>query len=669
MRNGPRVISLFGRKKYNDIYQDISVLREKNFFLKCNCHEAIIPVYNKNEHQLNIFEETILKLLNFKDFTITELQEKTCLEKDLIEYILNALVAKGYLNENICDLTDEGKQLLDSYAEQKNIVSGQKACFFSLFDTGELLPLLLIGDVTYMDATYSNGGISMYCGDTKGKITKLGAISITSNHRVDKKPTQNALRKVIRKYNRLNIKKVKVAENYHIDISEGYEVFLHLKIVLQDGYVNQIIVSDGQQPNRGTLVQYMNTNHGSFVANFKQDATSYSSNDTGVKKTGIGEKYRHIKDLMTFKDAEGANKDQNEVLNDVYKNEIQNVFAAIEWALHYHLKYEPIQEQILSAYEAQSFDENKQLTMGLAKKIGLQDIDKNKNLFNCIDKRKIILYQETQIPTLYTLLPLTIAMAARDSDNRFNNLIQEMPDILNYLNKLNSMSKNLRHTGKTQGNNINVKEIIEKAKKIIKILLPDYDLKTEIQKVNINTASINKLNAEVSVSKVLGWDLFSSLDFDLQRELLQTSPDKTKDKMLSAYEFIKSLSRCLEKLFRIKISEIPGKENIKKSDVIKIVTDVSNTELPKSLQYVNDYYFKEALGERPATLGAYTLVILGVSDEDDRKKLLDSGIVDLVDKIVNYRGHGNSVGLSLRENQLADLRTKVYKIIQIMEAL
>ena len=81
-----------------------------------HAYEICLPA-EKNK-PLNIFEETILKLIGNGINDITDLHEEACMDKEIIEFIRSKLIDHGLLGERN-EITDRGKELIGQWDEEQ----------------------------------------------------------------------------------------------------------------------------------------------------------------------------------------------------------------------------------------------------------------------------------------------------------------------------------------------------------------------------------------------------------------------------------------------------------------------------------------------------------------------------------------------------------------------
>lgn len=67
-----------------------------------------------------------------------------------------------------------------------------------------------------------------------------------------------------------------------------------------------------------------------------------------------------------------------------------------------------------------------------------------------------------------------------------------------------------------------------------------------------------------------------------------------------------------------------------------------------------------------ATLGAYSIVILGICKENNISKFKDVRFIEVISKILELRGHGNNVSLQVDKNDLNKLKNNVFSILKMI---
>ena len=96
----PKVISLIRADKIDNIFLNTAIIgRPADIFIQCASYDLKIPTNIRESRSLDIFEETILRMLSVKKCTVSELADVMCLEKDLVNFILIRLQEKGLLED------------------------------------------------------------------------------------------------------------------------------------------------------------------------------------------------------------------------------------------------------------------------------------------------------------------------------------------------------------------------------------------------------------------------------------------------------------------------------------------------------------------------------------------------------------------------------------------
>ena len=182
----------------------------------------------------------------------------------------------------------------------------------------------------------------------------------------------------------------------------------------------------------------------------------------------------------------------------------------------------------------------------------------------------------------------------------------------------------------------------------VKKLLPDYE-NVENEQADLTNASMKKLNAQLAVMKAIGEELFQKFPYSLQNCFLKISPDKQGAQMLGSMDFIKTLSVILEKIISQKIFNFAGKITAPKDEIIE---RLNNLNIKHNLQGVGLQFYQNACEKKVATLGAY---------------LADKNFFETVSEIAGLRGHANNILFTVEEDELINLRSKVFDIVKFLE--
>ena len=89
----PKVISLIGADKIDNIFLNTAIIgRPADIFIQCASYDLKIPTNVRESSILDIFEETILRMLSVKKCTVSELADVLCLEKDLVNGLIGTVI-------------------------------------------------------------------------------------------------------------------------------------------------------------------------------------------------------------------------------------------------------------------------------------------------------------------------------------------------------------------------------------------------------------------------------------------------------------------------------------------------------------------------------------------------------------------------------------------------
>lgn len=673
MRDVVKIISLFGKSSYHEKFPSISLIHEEDLFLECRCHDVCLPIKSYSAAKLNLFEETVLRLLGTYGKSVEEISELSCLELDFVKVICSGLRQSGFIGENNT-LTAAGKDYLSNGSESEN-VEEKFIRVLTLADTGRLLAPVLQSDNFDCDGFFYGGGLSMSVDSRdKGKeVPVTGSfIDVPKDKRNrTRKIYSHDVKKIIADYNRNNDKKIRQA-NFAMSISQsGSRVFLHVKCAVQRGFVEQLIVSDGTQIISGDLVQYLTEHHGDYVDDFWKRATT-SRQEVSTEKTSSdhGKYYKvtqNLDELESF--TAGTDRDTIQQNSKRERDNYNRLLAAVQYALNYSLQERPISREHKEILYSQTPAENFRTLACFAQQLKLK-VAGSENLLSRVNAMSFKRYQQSEVPDLSFVLPLVIVGSVEDKSSPFAKLAKETPNLLELFTKLNR--PNFRHGSEEE---IFLPEdylqIERETKNFIAALLPDFNYNGAPKETSdfVENISQERLNATVALKEVLGSKIFYEAGENLRETLIRLSPHYTGEKMLSPMDFVNSLYMCLENFIRIKAENfsLPTK-NL--PDVLSRLEKLVGAPLPRSLKYVSKRMFDNAAEGRNASLGAYALVLLGaVPREFLADKQSVTKIFATLDEIISLRQHANNVelNLTLTEKDLNSLREKTFDVLKRME--
>ena len=675
----PKVISLFQNEQYENRFINVSIIgRAVDIFVECLSYDIEIPVNVPMARELDIFEEAILRMIKLKKCSANDLSNILCLEKDLIKFIIIRLVENGLLDDER-NISQKGLQLLNCQLESKKKVEYVYGKIFVIKQTGLILPYIHVGEFQSESVDDSNASTITIGFGTAGQYRTIKGkrIKCSNYENAQRNLSATVVKKAINTFNNIAANRsqsqINLSNEYGLMNSKGGNVYFHMKAAVQEGNVDSLIISDGFVPNIDGILDYFQKYHPKIVSEIKSKAIVMDvAADISFRSTNIHTKYKEIyhyyesaKQCIPDIDYEKASKDIRDKLNEQKKQVIINCYYSIEWCLYYHLKSHPVSESLLGLLKKRSVHINSETIMGLAKKIGLRNAEKYRNLFMHIDGNRIEGVFKFSSPKLYVCLPLAIAEASENSSSRIHSLVNDDSNILYFINVLNQYSV-LRHDTEAEAIEIDAVEILRKTEKIICALIPDFIVSDSIISPSIDNVSQLRLIGQISLEKSLGSILYYSMSDGLKNEWLKVSPDKNGSNLPDPREYIEVLYRILQVELKKANLELMSKKMYSQEDAEDICISRFGDKLPKSFIKIKSINYSKALKSEGSTLGAEALVYYSSIENSYIDRLNKGGFIELIDKIITLRGHNDLLVLNENESSLNALRDNTIKLSKLI---
>lgn len=678
-------ISLFGEQKYVDKFPDMELIYQEDLFLECRLYDVELTVTAKtnNDHDLNIFEATVLNLLGSVSWSVDKIADKSCLEKDFVSAICDSLRQQEYIDASNV-LTEKGKKYTEQWPNKdaENNVGTQQMRLLVLPMSGRVF-MLLPKNNNYSCKGECNGQwFHMYINqEVAGRVRQINGRYLAVKKEIrDEVIEDYKVRKAIRKYNKEQIQKkarIHLAKQGAIIASKtGSKVFLHVKCGVQQGLVDEVAVSAGTKIVNGELVSYIKENYGNYFRELQSRGTMIKSdidNDDSYNKEIDNEKYSKIQQAwraMKLIDDINSPDALQQALRQIQEN-INNLYIVTEHALGYYFAKYPLSKSQLTLLVNKRNEKNKAWLLDKAKELGL-DYKNAKTIFSHLNPRRINTYYKSKQPDFYAVLPLVIATTVYGHRHELKMAGKSCHSLLNDLEQLSNSSKNLRH-GSEETNKARYaqyKHLRKTVKILVTNLLPDCPLDGESAVSAVN-ASQDRLNAIVSLQH-FGIYVNDNMEGALREDMLAVSPYYKGNKMLSSVEMVNVLYRIFENYLRSWSCDL-SENNTKSQELADLVAKRTSQKLPESLKNVNVSMIRAARVNEGASLGAYTLVVFSrLSDDNNIKKLCDAvDIFGTIGEIISLRGHGNNteLNLSLNNNKKIKLRDQALSCIKEMEKI
>lgn len=662
MRDYTKVISLWQNKSFTAHFPAYITMAECDVFIQQKMYDVVIPTIQPRTNELNLFEKIILRFSELTIFDTERISELICVEKDLIRFIQNKLINLEYL-ENNNTITSKGNDYLSNTRNSKSEI--KNVC-------GKVFINLTNKLSTYIQTNEDAFGQGISC-DTQAMVAKIGSagseceiygkvIKGKLENRVIK---QRELIKNIFAYNKLcennSIFHKLQLDKYHIDISRtSEEIFLHYKLVILKGNASSFLVSDGFSICDKSLGDYISDNYSQIINELKKKASSRQ--DIVENTTDNQTEYPEVSKLLTPPEKKAKTFDEQK---DEYSNnnmKLADYYSAVEWSFYHHLKTKVINKALLDSFISGEFEENSERIAIMAKTIGIKKCNDYMKLFKFNSTNIKRFLEKNESPEMQTVVSLAILTAKYETESELHNLIRQNENFLRFISELKSLRDKQSHGGEETEKKTydEIYKIYLQVCKIVNVILPGCT-NENIQNKSKGDVSQNFINKEVFLIKELGPGLYQQFNSHT-KELLHDIVDTSSN---NQYRYILSLSKLLETLLKsviLELSTICTEKLTTKDEIVnKLIMETG--DCPDTLSSVKEYNIKKALECKKATLGAYVLAMIALSELNKDELII---IVGTVDEILTLRGHGNNVNLLVNHKMIKHLRTEVLKTIKII---
>ncbi|MDO5519832.1 MAG: hypothetical protein Q4G58_04995 [bacterium] len=689
----PKVFSLFKTTAYEETFPNVSTLGKKvDFFLECSSYDVLIPVKVKGESKLDVFEEAVLKLIDYKSSTAREMADILCLTPDLINFIMIRLQEMDLLQENGKDLTENGRKYIkiDQGNMDEQDIEYAQAKVFVLNQTGEILPYIQKGEfITEPVEDIQGSRLTVEYGTIGNPIRIRGKLLRQDRGSRKRGMLQSSeIRNAFKRYNRIvreNVKYdvIQFASEWAMENTPSDDICFHMQAVVQNGNIDEILISDGFVLNIDFINNYIKKNYPDFILTVKERATRNivqegSEGEQSDHKVVHNYKYRELRNLMsriasssqlyTINAGEienSFNQDEQQMLQAEQKKFLLNCYSAFEWSLFYYDLKNPINSQTSGIIENQSAYQNANTILQMALKLGVYHPERYDELFYTLDSKRIRRMYKNTTPELRVALSIAVITSANDEQSAFRQLFRSQPGLFRVLRNLFREHGDLSHQTLTYDiDKVRNKEIYELLLDFVKNLQPDYVVDGSNQLQNSSgSISQERLNAEVSLSKKLGAIYFYNLlPQSIRDEWILVSPDKIR--YPETAEFFDILYRIMQDTLFYSLKDIRKNPQLKMVDILSKLKGkgINST----CFNTVNEKFVNQILMNENATLGANAMVYLYYQKDNMIQALMENNFVELIEQLVRLRKHGNNVTLSVDSCTLSKIRDNMLTIAKII---
>ena len=679
--------SLFEDSRYEELFPNVRLLGNAvDYFVQCNTYEVLVPSQSTMEQHLDMFEDAVLRLLEYKPYTKQEMATTLCLPKDIINFIRIRLRELGYLEKDEFTVSELGKGYLNGMSSKNSSVVYKQAKLFVIKDTGEILPYVHYGELEYANVKKSSKSVTSIEYGSAGRPTIISGTNIWA------KTPQGALggkmlksgdiRDALFLYNKISdnstrFSPIEILSSYAIENTSADDCLLHVKAAIQEGSTDELIVSDGFVANNDYLARYLKKEHPEIINEVKAQAvhvrTKGSEEENGFDFEEANEgRYRNLYHPMYSINAayekitaEESDASQDEYVEEQYdqKQFLLNCYAVIEHTLFNYLQKSPLCQERLKLLYRQDTHSNQELILTLSKQLGLDYIRQYDYLFGIVSRNSIKKMYNSKTPNMYIALPLVLIEAFDNKDSLFRDVLKQYPGVIHTINKLHNKCKDLRH--KTYADDINVDyvdQIYYFTTLLIECLLPDFVFKgkEDVSIASADTKQNQRLLVDVNLAEAFGpMYYYNVMGESLKNEWKIVAPGQ---KIYPApYEFVNTLYRILQETIYEQVFYMKKKQ-MSKEQLVELAENRWGKPLERGLIGVHKDYLKDTLGSKSTTLGAQALVYLCFCPDEKLEALKKIKFDETVSLVTKYREHGNNVALELDTRDLEQLRDKVINV-------
>lgn len=514
------------------------------------CFEHSVSITGLPSFGGNVFEELVLKLLFVSDIkSPDQLCFDTGLEIDFITFLLDRLIQKNLINENL-SITDEGLSKL----EEEKTLNPQMFCIYTDAISGKLISTIELSEERkYL--IYSDGNIDYNDYDKDGNIKPrrfyYSQINSTAgNESLDQRPMY-----VFRqRYESNQIKLPEVDDvirilkkthtiiendnglNILVDTSKPKFVYRVVDIVLQEGNTREFFASDGKGSLSpfftNVLNNYLDSKDEVIISSLREKLEKKILNKEKIserqqenldpvkfkifKKSQAIEKARKILDKFE-KNEIVLNSDNDKELSQIKVSLIFDIYSFIEWVFYYKCIHGgiPVSVGIDKLKVLIGNRDYNQLLIQryLLKKnrdLGFSILKNNESYF--FVKIGRIKHTIDETPELFAISAIATALSDGNNSYWFAKLAQIHPDFFNRICDFKRLRDEAIHQNDTTHASIEILDFYEYIKTIFKELLKNMEETSSYSELEENIKNQNEVNKAMQQMETdLGFALKNAL--------------------------------------------------------------------------------------------------------------------------------------------------------------
>jgi len=687
----------------------LSIAAKSDFLWPCHAFSISMPKKKRNE--LNIFEETVLRLTEPESGDTEAIAKLTGLGGDLVSFIQNRLLQLRLLDRRLL-LSHLGSERMDRLENPaSDAVEYITATVFRDLVTGRLLPYLETSELSYKTIVkqeiireYKSGPRRLvhFLIQPTRKSSELKALRIPSepNDLRGKPPKAAEIIEAARKYSRKFLRHAlqtqadlqpppSIPRAEAITVREEPEpVSLHCQILWQAGADNFIVTDGCGGGFSDSFAAYIKKQDWPCLIALKEDSLPEKLKSAPREKAQNQKDYKYPKITNKMLEVDGFLKNLKEkeqpTTSDEKKEDMKNrqgiatgLYDALEGALGecYADHIVPEEENPFRLTAG-----NEEALRKYAARIGFSVSPDNSILQ--ANPAAIKRISEGQID-LRPLLAMLIAGASNNDRHPFRDFAAGDPDFLDFALQLKRLRDPAKHGDRNvEKDTSRLEKHIHRVKKILRTLLPG--IAPELAEEGAADSSLaedlrSRRKAEINLDRNLGLGFVSNLPPALKEQLIRAEVGLIRDEPGKGPEIVNCLAAAAEQALLAVIRERPPawrtESNLKEAALKNMVAAGfyrSVRDIPGEISKVSESFIRQVAQGGQASLGACisALFLLGQENEPAqelaRLKEALPGFLDSLAALLDLRNHANELFQTVEKKDLAGLKPQVLQMIKTL---
>lgn len=646
-----------------------------------NVYRVTLPKRGSRDLELNPFERVILQLLSTglyaiagqssanlnSDYTLEQdLEDATCINRDLIHSILMRLQDNGYLTENNV-VTEQTNAYFRDLEQNVEYVS---ALAFRELAGGRVLPYIQLVDSAHP--------FSKVMEEDRGirKIPKSNEF----NNVPQVKEIYNALRIMARRSWIYRHEKISVPSESKIIISSNPEtLYLNCTISIQKtdgqfritdpfGYgfsieLEQVFAEVLEKEQQ--LLEQADPNSSKGKRNLYQWYHEWASKMSDASKQSQRQKepYENSDCMRLY--PELVHHLQHGL--DVSRT-LTQIYSAIEWAFYYFCNDSDELNQALMELKLMPPKTIAPSVLKIAQDLGFR---LKQFPYEYHSNGKFASFQNNS-PEMGTVLAVSLFESTYDPviRDKWRQILSHWSGFFKQISSLKERRNKQAHGDEASNNQI---EHPENAfmEELVHFLLPTVSFSEQEPQINNDAFALNQIGARKGIQDFFGMSLFNSMHPDIKSMLVDAERYYQSEDDNKASNFVCKCSGIIERLLKDKYSLMLLEESVVDSEIETKAKQKAAASglgrLPRLIANTKSIYVKLFIQGRGGSLGAGLLSFLIAADDDILSDIAarQSSFLNDVNAIINKRQHCNTK-LSLTDKELEAVRQQAYQTIETL---